>query len=64
MTINDDRRSGIERRKNDPDLPVIYDRRKCDGRRKPELAVEELSEKYWEMYFQNLSPAKRLPGVG
>ena len=64
MTIDDDRRSGSDRRKNDPDLPVLYDRRSRDGRRKPELEVEELSEKCWEMYFKNSSSASRLPGVG
>jgi hypothetical protein len=64
MTINDDRRSGVDRRKIDLDFPVQYDRRLSNSRRKPELEVEELSEKYWEMYFHDLSPASLQPGVG
>ena len=55
MTIDDDRRTGIDRRRIDLIL-LFQDERRCSADpRKPEVDVEELPEACWEMYFNNPS---------
>ena len=51
MTINEDKRSGIDRRQDHLIFPFQNERRLNQDPRRPEIVVKELPNIYWEMYF-------------